>query len=43
MVRMAIAERILETAGTLLIIEEGENPGFLLRIPRMLAASRAVV
>jgi signal transduction histidine kinase len=43
MVRLAIAQRVLETGGTLLTIEAGDRPGFVLRIPRMLAASRAVV
>lgn len=42
-VRLAIARRLLESGGTLLAVEEGDRPGFLLRIPRMLAASRAVV
>ncbi len=43
MVKLAIARRVLETGGTLLAVEEGDRTGFLLRIPRMLAASRAVV
>lgn len=43
MVRLAIAQRVLEAGGTLLTLEAGERPGFVLRIPRMLAASRAVV
>lgn len=42
-VKLAIARRALETAGTLLTFEDGDRPGFVLRIPRMLAASRAVV
>lgn len=43
MVKLAIARRVLEAGGTLLALDEGERLGFLLRIPRMLAASRAVV
>ena len=42
-VKLSIARRVLESAGTLLTFGDGEPPGFLLRIPRMLAASRAVV
>jgi hypothetical protein len=42
-VKLAIARRVLETAGTLLTFGDGDRPGFILRIPRMLAASRAVV
>jgi signal transduction histidine kinase len=42
-VRLAIARRILESGGTLLTIEDGCGARFLLRIPRMLAASCAVV
>lgn len=38
--RQAIAQRILEAAGMWLIMEEGDQGGFLLRIPRMVAASR---
>jgi hypothetical protein len=42
-VKLAIAQRILEAGGMWLTIEEGDQSGFLLRIPRMLAASRAIV
>jgi len=42
-VKVAIAQRVLEAAGTLLTIEPGNPPGFALRIPRMLAASLAIV
>jgi hypothetical protein len=42
-VKLAIARRVLETTGTLLTVGDGERPGFILRIPRMLAASRALV
>jgi signal transduction histidine kinase len=38
-VRLAIASRVLETAGAFLIFEEGDRPGFVLRIPRWLATS----
>jgi signal transduction histidine kinase len=38
-VRLAIASRVLETAGSFLAIEEGDRPGFILRIPRWLATS----
>ena len=37
--RLAIASRVLETAGAFLAFEEGERPGFVLRIPRWLATS----
>jgi signal transduction histidine kinase len=40
-VRLAIASRVLETAGAFLAIEDGERPGFVLRIPRWLATSSA--
>ena len=40
-VRLVIASRVLETAGTLLAIEDGDHPGFVLRIPRWLATSSA--
>ncbi len=42
-VRLAIAQKIFETGGMWLTIEEGDHPGFALRIPRMLAASRSIV
>jgi len=38
-VRLAIACRVLETAGALLAMDDGDRPGFVLRIPRWLAAS----
>jgi signal transduction histidine kinase len=38
-VRIAIASRVLEAAGAFLAIEDGDRPGFLLRIPRWLATS----
>ena len=40
-VRLAIASRVLETAGAILAIEDGDRPGFVLRIPRWLASSSA--
>jgi signal transduction histidine kinase len=40
-VRLVIASRVLETAGALLAIEDGDHPGFVLRIPRWLATSNA--
>ena len=40
-VRLAIASRVLETAGAFLVIEDGDRPGFVLRIPRWLATSNA--
>ena len=42
-VRIAIAQRILESSGTFLTFENCDAPPFLLRVPRMLAASRTVV
>lgn len=42
-VRLAIAQKILETGGMLLTTENGVHAGFALRIPRMLAASRSIV
>ncbi len=42
-VRLAVAQKILETGGMWLAIEEGDHAGFVLRIPRMLAASRSIV
>ncbi len=41
-VKVAIAQRILESAGMRLTIEESDHRGFLLRIPRLLAASRPI-
>jgi signal transduction histidine kinase len=38
-VRLAVASRVLETAGAFLAIEDGDRPGFVLRIPRWLATS----
>jgi signal transduction histidine kinase len=38
-VRIAIASRVLEAAGAFLAIEDGDRPGFVLRIPRWLATS----
>lgn len=38
-VRLAIASRVLETAGAFLKFERGDRPGFVLRIPRWLATS----
>lgn len=38
-VRLAIATRVLETAGAFLAIEHGDRLGFVLRIPRWLATS----
>jgi signal transduction histidine kinase len=38
-VRLAIASRMLETAGAFLTFERGNRPGFGLRIPRWLATS----
>jgi len=38
-VRLAIASRVLETAGAFLAMEDGDRPGFVLRIPRWLATS----
>lgn len=38
-VRIAIASRVLETAGAFLTFEDGEHPGFVLRVPRWLATS----
>jgi signal transduction histidine kinase len=38
-VRIAIASRVLEAAGAILAIEDGDRPGFILRIPRWLATS----
>jgi signal transduction histidine kinase len=38
-VRIAIASRVLEAAGAFLTIEDGDRPGFVLRIPRWLATS----
>jgi hypothetical protein len=38
-VRLAIACRVLETAGALLAMESDDRPGFVLRIPRWLATS----
>jgi signal transduction histidine kinase len=38
-VRIAIASRVLETAGAFLTFEDGDRPGFVLRIPRWLATS----
>lgn len=38
-VRLAIAIRVLETAGAFLAIDNGDRPGFVLRIPRWLATS----
>ena len=38
-VRLAIASRVLETAGAFLTFERGDRPGFVLRIPRWLATS----
>ena len=40
-VRLAIASRVLETAGAFLAIADGDHPGFVLRIPRWLATSSA--
>ena len=42
-VKIAIAQRILETAGMRLTMEEGDHLGFFLWIPRLLAASRAIL
>ncbi len=42
-VKLAIARRLLNVGGTLLAFDDGTRPGFVLRIPRMLAASRALV
>jgi signal transduction histidine kinase len=38
-VKLAIASRVLETAGAFLTFERGDRPGFVLRIPRWLASS----
>jgi signal transduction histidine kinase len=38
-VRVAIASRVLETAGAFLAFEDGQTPGFVLRVPRWLATS----
>jgi len=38
-VRLAIASRVLETAGAFLAVEDGDRPGFVLRIPRWVATS----
>jgi signal transduction histidine kinase len=40
-VRLAIASRVLETAGAFLAIADGDRPGFVLRIPRWFATSSA--
>jgi len=40
-VRLAIASRVLETAGAFLAIADDDHPGFVLRIPRWLATSSA--
>ncbi len=42
-VRLAVAQKILETGGLWLTLDERDHPGFVLRIPRMLAASRNIV
>ena len=41
--RLAVARRILESAGMWLTMENDDHTGFLLHIPRMLAASRTIV
>jgi signal transduction histidine kinase len=40
-VRLAIASRVLETAGAFLAMADGDHPGFVLRIPRWVATSSA--